>query len=109
MANCIANREKMKHQWQFHVSGGLAITFISSALIKVDFFVFNIVPSAWFKDSGTGVSGYDRTSAISTLLSSERSKILLPHKSLMRHPEITLPSQTLIFLVPASVTNEYMV
>ena len=90
------------------ISGGLVITFISSALVKVDFFVFNIVPSTWLNDNGTGMSGYDRTSAMSTLRSSERNKIL-PNKSLIRHAEIILPIPTLIFLVPPSVANECMV
>ena len=75
------------------ISGGLVITFISSVLVKVDFFVFNIVPLTWLNDNGTRVSGYDRSSAISTLCSSERNKIL-PNKFLVRHAEIILPSPT---------------
>ena len=77
----------------YTISGGLVITFISSALVKVDFFVFNIVPSTWLTDSGTGVNGYDRASAMSTLYSSERNK-KLPNKSLLRHAEIILPLPT---------------
>ena len=90
------------------ISGGLVITFISSALVKIDFFVFNIAPSTWLNDNGTGFCGYDRISAMSTLRSSERNKIL-PNKSLIRHAEKVLPSPTLIFLVPPSVANEWMV
>ena len=85
----------------FTVSGGPVITFILSPLVNVDFFVFNIVPSTWLNDNGTGVSGYDRTAAMSTLRFSERNKIL-PNNFLIRHAEIILPSATLTFLVPES-------
>ena len=85
----------------FTVSGGVVITFILSALVNVDFFVFDIVPSTWLNDNGTGVSGYNRTAAMSTLRFSERNKIL-PNNFLIRHAEIILPSATLTFLVPES-------
>ena len=89
------------------IPGGLVIIFISSALFKVDFFVFSIVPLTWLNNNGTGVNGYDRTSAMSTLRSGERNKILA-NKTLIMHTEIILPSLTLISLVP-SVANECMV
>ena len=51
-------------------TGGVT-TFSSRCLSNDDFWVDNIESSTWQSESGTGVSGYIKTNAISTFLSRE--------------------------------------
>ena len=88
------------------ISGGLVITFISSVLVEVDFFLLKLYHR--HDSMAMALELVGRTSAMSTLYSNERNKIL-PNKFLIRHAEISLPSPTSIFLVLASVPNEYLV
>ena len=69
--------------------GGVAVTSDSRGFMSVALWVFCIVPSTWLRESGTGVSEYLRTSAMSIFCCNEWYRIH-PNRSRTKQAATTL-------------------